>query len=195
MSVELAPETDATVQDAIAAIDEVIAEAEHYGNAIQYPLKVMRAHMQAQQRLLVDATLTIGAAAERAASPMTTDQISLLAYEMANKSHDAVTRLITAENRKQLTFGIVGGVVLAVTLSIGSYFYGRSETQAALAMLPTVQATFDAATAKRWLAIMQNNPGIGAQLANCKPYLGGQGSRQACTVALWLEPPGSAQPK
>ena len=195
MSIALAPETDATVQNAIAAIDEVIAEAEHYGNAIQYPLKVMRVHMQAQQRLLVDATLTIGAAAERAANPMTKDQISLLAYEMANKSHDAVTRLIVAENRKQLTYGIVGGVVLAVTLTIGSYFYGRSETQAAIAMLPTVQTTFDAATAKQWLAIMQNNPGIGAQLANCTSYPGGQGSRQACTVALWLEPPEPAQPK
>jgi hypothetical protein len=194
MSATLAPETEATVRSAIAAMDDVIAEAEHYGNAIQYPLKVMRAHMQAQQRLFVDAALTIEAAAARAADPLTKDQIAQLAYEMASKSHDAVTRLIMAENRKWLTYGILGGVALAVVLAVGSYFYGRSETRTAMAAMPGVQAGFDAATAQQWLAIMQNNPGIRSVLANCKPYDGGQGNRQACTIALWLEPPKPANP-
>ena len=115
-------QANSQVRSAIAAMDDVIAEAEHYGNAIQYPLKVMRAHMQAQQRLFVDAALTIEAAAARAADPLTKDQIAQLAYEMASKSHDAVTRLIMTENRKWLTYGILGGVALAVVLAVRTVF-------------------------------------------------------------------------
>jgi len=195
VSATLSAETEASVRSSIAAMDEVIAEAEHYGNAIQYPLKVMRDHMRAQQRLFVDAALTIEAAAQRAGNPLTQDQIAQLAFEMANKSHQAVTRLIVAENRKWVTYGILGGVALAIALSVGAYFYGRSDTQTAVALMPQVQASFDAATAEQWLAIMQNNPRLDTVLASCKPYDGGQGDRKACTIALWLEPPKPAVPK
>jgi len=64
---------------------------------------------------LSDAVQKIEAAAERAGAPLTEYQIRTLAHALATGSHDAVTKLVVATNRK--TVMRYAGGVLALALA------------------------------------------------------------------------------
>ena len=66
-----------------------------------------------------DAVAKIEAAAERAGTPLTEHQIGKLAHSLATGSHDAVTRLVTATNRRTV-LSYAGGVVALMLVAFGA---------------------------------------------------------------------------
>ena len=68
---------------------------------------------------LLDAVQTIEAAAERAGGPLTEYQIRTLAHSLATGSHDAVTKLVVATNRKTV-MRYAGGVLALALVAAGT---------------------------------------------------------------------------
>ena len=102
--------------------------------------------------------------------------------------------LLSQENRRYLldiALGAFAGVALCVALTIGAYFYGRSETQSAMAEIPSL--LLNAHEAETWAKIIRNN-NIQAVMDECKPQLASSG-RYACWVGLWTDPPKQPQAK
>ena len=66
-----------------------------------------------------EAAQRIEAAAERAGAPLTEHQIRSLAHALATGSHDAVTRLVVATNRKTV-LGYASGVLALVLVAAGA---------------------------------------------------------------------------
>jgi hypothetical protein len=101
---------------------------------------------------------------------------------------------LSQENRRYLldiALGAFAGVAFCVALTIGAYFYGRSETQSAMAGVPTL--LLNAHEAETWAKIVRNN-NIQAAMDECKPQLDSSG-RYACWVGLWTDPPKQPQAK
>jgi hypothetical protein len=68
---------------------------------------------------LSDAVQKIEAAAERAGAPLTEYQIRTLAHALATGSHDAVTKLVVATNRKTV-MRYAGGVLALALVAAGT---------------------------------------------------------------------------
>lgn len=68
---------------------------------------------------LPDAVQKVEAAAERAGTPLTEYQIGKLAHSLATGSHNAVTRLVTATNRRTV-LSYAGGVFALMLAAFGA---------------------------------------------------------------------------
>ena len=126
--------------------------------------------------------------------PLTPEQIEHLAHDLVREAKWAAAQSLSQENRRYLldiALGAFAGVALCVALTIGAYFYGRSETQDAMAEIPPL--LLNAHEAETWAKIIRNND-IQAVMNECKPQPASSG-RYACWVGLWTDPPKQPQAK
>ena len=166
------------------AIEKLREAAEDYrGDPLQHPMEGLVAFLEAVEQ----ATQKIG-------QPLTREQIEQVAHDLVREAKWAAAQSLSQENRRYLldiALGAFAGVALCVALTIGAYFYGRSETQSAMAGLPSL--LLNAHEAETWAKIIRNND-IQAVLDECKPQLDSSG-RSACWVGLWTDPPKQPQAK
>jgi len=97
-------------QPAAAELRRVAAEA---GIGPEDPLQPLIEVLADAVATVPEAVQKIEAAAERAGNPLTEQQIRGLAHAFATGSHDAVTRLVVAANRKAV-LSYAGGVLALV---------------------------------------------------------------------------------
>ena len=164
------------------AIKKLRGAAEDYrGDPLQHPMEGLVAFLEAVEQ----ATQKIG-------QPLTREQIEQVAHDLVREAKWAAAQSLSQENRRYLldiALGAFAGVALCVALTLGAYFYGRSETQSALAGLPSL--LLNAHEAETWAKIIRNN-NIQAVMDECKPQLDSSG-RDACWVGLWTDPPKQPQ--
>jgi len=166
------------------AIEKLRRTAEDYrGDPLQYPMEGLVAFLEAVE----EATRQVG-------NPLTKEQIEQIAHDLVREAKWAAAQSLSQENRRYLldiALGAFAGVALCVALTIGAYFYGRSETQSGMAEIPTL--LLNAHEAETWTRIIRNND-IQAVMDECKPQLASSG-RYACWVGLWTDPPQQPQAK
>ena len=166
------------------AVEKLRQAAEDYrGDPLQHPMEGLVAFLEAVEQ----ATQEIG-------RPLTPEQIEQIAHGLVREAKWAAAQSLSQENRRYLldiALGAFAGVALCVALTIGAYFYGRSETQIAMAEIPTL--LLNAQEAETWTKIIRNN-NIQAVMDECKPQLASNG-RYACWVGLWTDPPKQPQAK
>ena len=166
------------------AVEKLRQAAEDYrGDPLQHPMEGLVAFLEAVEQ----ATQEIG-------RPLTPEQIEHLAHDLVREAKWAAAQSLSQENRRYLldiALGAFAGVALCVALTIGAYFYGRSETQDAMAEIPPL--LLNAHEAETWAKIIRNND-IQAVMNECKPQPASSG-RYACWVGLWTDPPKQPQAK
>ena len=165
------------------AIEKLRRAAEDYrGDPLQHPMEGLVAFLEAVEQ----ATQKIG-------QPLMREQIKQVAHDLVREAKWAAAQSLSQENRRYLldiALGAFAGVALCAALTIGAYFYGRSETQSAMAEIPSLLNAHEAET---WAKIIRNN-NIQAVMDECKPQLDSSG-RYACWVGLWTDPPKQPQAK
>ena len=166
------------------AIEKLRRTAEDYrGDPLQHPMEGLVAFLE----VVEEATRQVG-------NPLTREQIEQIAHDLVREAKWAAAQSLSQENRRYLldiALGAFAGVALCVALTIGAYFYGRSETQSGMAEIPTL--LLNAHEAETWTRIIRNND-IQAVMDKCKPQLASSG-RYACWVGLWTDPPQQPQAK
>ena len=166
------------------AVEKLRRAAEDYrGDPLQHPMEGLVAFLEAVEQ----ATQKIG-------QPLTREQIEQVAHDLVREAKWAAAQSLSQENRRYLldiALCAFAGVALCVALTLGAYFYGRSETQSAVAGLPSL--LLNAHEAETWANIIRNN-NIQAVMDECKPQLDSSG-RYACWVGLWTDPPKQPQAK
>jgi len=166
------------------AIEKLRLAAEDYrGDPLEQPMQGLAAFLEA----IDEATQNVG-------NPLTREQIEQVAYDLVREAKWSAAQSLSQENRRYLldiALGAVAGVALCVALTGGAYFYGRSETQSAMAEIPSL--LLNAHEAETWATIIRNN-NIQAVMDECKPQLA-SGDRHACWVGLWTDPPKQPQAK
>ena len=159
------------------AIEKLRRAAEDYrGDPLQHPMEGLVAFLEAVEQ----ATQKIG-------QPLTREQIEQVAHDLVREAKWAAAQSLSQENRRYLldiALGAFAGMALCVALTIGAYFYGRSETQSAMVEIPSLLNAHEAET---WAKIIRNN-NIQAVMDECKPQPDSSG-RYACWVGLWTDPP------
>ena len=120
MSATLAPETEVTVREALAALDQIIADAP--GDPIRYPLMVLRTHLEAEHRLFVDGALTINAAVEAAKRPINEDDLHRIerasSQGAVQGAHHHAVAFVAEQARKRLYEYVSIGIV-AIIVAFG----------------------------------------------------------------------------
>jgi hypothetical protein len=166
------------------AIERLRLAAEDYrGDPLEQPMQGLAAFLEAVE----EATQKVG-------NPLTREQIAQVAHDVVREAKWSAAQSLSQENRRYLldiALGAFAGVALCVALTIGAYFYGRSETQSAMAEIPSL--LLNAHEAETWAKIIRNN-NIQTVLDECKPQLASSG-RYACWVGLWTDPPKQPQAK
>lgn len=166
------------------AIEKLRQAAEDYrGDPLQHPMEGLVAFLE----VVEEATRQVG-------NPLTREQIEQIAHDLVREAKWASAQSLSQENRRYLldiALGAFAGVALCVALTIGAYFYGRSETQSAMAEIPTL--LLNAHEAETWAKVIRSND-IQAVMDECKPQLASSG-RYACWVGLWTDPPKQPQAK
>ena len=164
------------------ALEKLRQAAEDYrGDPLQHPMEGLVAFLEAVEQ----ATQKIG-------QPLAREQIEQVAHDLVREAKWTAAQSLSQENRRYLldiALGAFAGVALCVALTIGGYFYGRSETQSAMAQIPSL--LLNAHEAETWAKIVRNND-IQAVMDECKPQLASSG-RYACWVGLWTDPPKQPQ--
>ena len=158
------------------------AAEDYHGDPLQHPMEGLVAFLEAVEQ----ATQKIG-------QPLTREQIERVAHDLVREAKWAAAQSLSQENRRYLfhiALGALAGVALCVALTIGAYFFGRSQTQSVMAEIPSL---LNAHEAKTWAKIIRNN-NIQAVMDECKPQLDSTG-RYACWVGLWTDPPKQPQAK
>ena len=163
------------------AIEKLRRTAEDYrGDPLQHPMEGLVAFLEAVE----EATRQVG-------NPLTREQIGQIAHDLVREAKWAAAQSLSQENRRYLldiALGAFAGVALCAALTIGAYFYGRSETQSAMAEIPSLLNAHEAET---WAKIIRYND-IQAVMDECKPQPDSSG-RYACWVGLWTDPPKQPQ--
>jgi hypothetical protein len=166
------------------AIEKLREAAEDYrGDPLQHPMEGLVAFLE----VVEEATRQVG-------KPLTREQIEQIAHDLVREAKWAAVQSLSQENRRYLldiALGAFAGVALCVALTIGAYFYGRSETQSEIAEIPSL--LLNSHQAETWAKITRNN-NIQAVMDECKPQLDSSG-RYACWVGLWTDPPRQPQAK
>ena len=165
------------------AIETLRRAADDYrGDPLQHPMEGLVAFLEAVEE-----------ATRQVRNPLTREQIGQIAHDLVREAKWAAAQSLSQENRRYLldiALGAFAGVALCAALTIGAYFYGRSETQSAMAEIPSLLNAHEAET---WAKIIRNN-NIQAVMDECKPQLDSSG-RYACWVGLWTDPPKQPQAK
>ena len=112
----LAPELDGTIQEAIAELDRSIMEAKLTDDPLRLPLSALASFLRAQQRLYVDATLTVGQQIEAAKRPIAEEDIRRITQAAASGASQHAMYLARAANWR--TMVIAGLAVLASAFSV-----------------------------------------------------------------------------
>jgi hypothetical protein len=160
------------------AVEKLRRAAEDYrGDPLEQPMQGLAAFLEA----IEEATRNVG-------NPLTKEQIEQVAHDLVREAKWSAAQSLAQENRRYLfdiALGAFAAVALCVVLIIGAYFYGRSETQSAIAEIPSL--LLNAHEAETWAKIIRNN-NIQAVMDQCNPQLASSG-RYACWVGLWTDPP------
>jgi hypothetical protein len=133
-------------------------------------------------------------ATQKIGQPLSREQIEQVAHDLVREAKWAAAQSLSQENRRYLlniALGAMAGVALCVALTIGASFYGRSETQGAIADMPSL--LLNAHAVETWAKIIRNN-NIQAVMDECKPQLDSSG-RYACWIGLWTDAPNQPQAK
>jgi hypothetical protein len=163
------------------AVEKLRQAAEDYrGDPLQHPMEGLVAFLEAVEQ-----------ATQKIARPLTREQIQHIAHGLVREAKWSAAQSLAQENRRYLldiALGAFAGVALCVALTLGAYFYGRSQTQSAISAIPSLLNAHEAET---WAKIVRNN-NIEAVMDECKPQLASNG-RYACWVGLWTDPPKQPQ--
>ena len=114
---KLAPETETSVRNAIAQIDEILAEAVHYGPAVVNVLSALRTSLVATHRQSVDTILTVQQAAERVRTPVTPDEMRRYVAEGVRVHATTITKELVRRH-------ILAGLVLLVVVAAAGFGAG-----------------------------------------------------------------------
>ena len=126
----LASEADAGIGEALAEMDRIIANADHYGSAILEPMKVQRALAQAQYRMFVDGSLLFQKAVDSAKRPISDEDLAVLlkattAAFKAGAQQFAYDTILAAAKRLILvaSASAAGAAILLLAAGIGIGWY------------------------------------------------------------------------
>jgi hypothetical protein len=159
------------------AIETLRRGAEDYrGDPLEQPMQGLAAFLEAVE----EATRNVG-------NPLTKEEIEQVAYDLVREAKWSAAQSLAQENRRYLldiALGAFAAVALCAALTIGAYFYGRSQTQSAMAEIPSLLNAHEAET---WAKIIRNND-IQSVMDDCESQLDSSG-RYACWVGLWTDPP------
>jgi hypothetical protein len=177
MSAAHAAEPDETIRDALATLDQVIAEAAVYGDPIRHPLMALRVHLRAQQRLFVDGTLALRQQIEAAKQPLNDADLQRLVQAAARGAERQAGELVRAASWRTFVLAVAGVVVFGVVCTAGGWLWARSSASIAVA---GIERRLTGPAAAQWRMLIELND-IGQVARTCAP----QGGRTACTYAFW----------
>jgi hypothetical protein len=176
----LPPGLDGTIQEAIAELEQSIMEAKLNDDPLRLPLSALASFLRAQQRLYVDATLTVGQQIEAAKQPISEEDIRRLTQAATNGAQRSTMELARAANWRTLLIAVLVWAG-SLTIAVGSTWYiAQSSMMTAVA---GIERRLTGPEAEQWLVLMQNNDLL-ASNKTCGPEDG----RTACSIVLWTAP-------
>lgn len=188
-SVALESELGEVIATARTEMARLVQLGELQSDPLRYPIQALSVHLDALHRLFTASTLTLGRQIETARTPISDEDMRRLTASAASELPRAVERLVLQRFR-MMVVAVAGILVLTLVVGAGGgYWLGyRHEAERTLAAQAGLPVVLTGEGAAQWLNLMRLND-ITRSSKTCSP----QNGREACSIALWTQPPASPQ--